>query len=95
VLYPIVQELKRYMSSRQACVRKVCYLPGDFGTSALDYSRDKARFISCERVTEYLVRQLVETCRCCIPRVTSGQVFPEMTQRELELDFCCRSFPRA
>ena len=83
------------ISLEQMRIQKVGYLPRNLSTSALYNGCDETRFVPCERVTEDLVRQLIETCRCRVPCVTSRQVLSEMAQSKLELDFCRRSLPRA
>lgn len=74
---------------------ELCNLSGNLSASALYYGRNEARLIPCERVTKNLVRQLVETCGCCVSGITPGQVLPEMAQGKLEFNFCRRPFPRA
>ena len=94
VLYTVIKELVGDISLKLAEAQKVSHLPRDLSSSALHNGGDETRLVPCERVTEDLVCQLVETCGSCIPCITPRQVLPEMAQSKLEFDFCCRPLPR-
>jgi len=74
VLYTVVEELVKSISLKRARGQEVRYLPRDLSSSTLHDGCDETRLVPCEGVTEDLVCQLVETCGCCIPCVTPGQV---------------------